>query len=194
MNGSSRFSKWLKNKLTVCAETLRAMCICIMDIGTHSFRKGIATWLSGMIGGPSPINIYLRAGWSLGNQKRYIMSGQGGDELTGRAATGLNINDAEFASLPPHFNSEDGPILTTAEWEEFFPGYGNTPATFQQVLPFLLASLYYHADWLDENLAADHPLRTSRAWTHPRAQEIKGKIHAGQFKNDITGLTATGFY
>ena len=191
-NASSRFSKWLKGLLIAGASILAAMCIIIDDIGTHSFRKGIATYLSGMVGGPSPVNIYLRAGWSLGNQKRYILSGGGGDELCGRAATGLNINLEEFASLPPHFNLDDGPILSEAEWEGAFPNYSAVPATFRQALPFLLASVLYHHDWLNEHLPANHPLRSSRVWTHPKAQEMRGKVHAGHWQNKETGLGATG--
>jgi hypothetical protein len=191
-NGASRFSKWLKSTMTIAAGILRDMCILVADIGTHSFRKGIASWLSGMVGGPSPINIYLRAGWSLGNQSRYILSGFGGDELTGRAATGLNINLPEFASLPPHYNTHEGPIFSELEWEEVFPGYSNVPPTFRQALPFLLASIYYHWDWLNSNLHAEHPLRTSRVWTHPRAEELRGKVHVGEFVNKTTGLNASG--
>ena len=59
-------------------------------IGTHSFRKGIATFLSGSPGSPTAIAIYLRARWSLGPvQSRYILEGEGGDQVCGRAATGL---------------------------------------------------------------------------------------------------------
>lgn len=36
------------------------------EIGSHSFRKGISTFLSSVCSGPSVIAIYLRAGWSLG--------------------------------------------------------------------------------------------------------------------------------
>jgi len=58
-----------------------------------------------MPGGPTAIAIYLRAGWSLGNvQQRYILAGDGGDQVCGRAATGLKITDPSFAALPPHFN------------------------------------------------------------------------------------------
>ena len=46
------------------------------DIGTHSTRKGAPTHCLGITEGPSPIQVYLRAGWSLGNvQDRYLFSG-----------------------------------------------------------------------------------------------------------------------
>jgi len=44
----------------------------ISDLGTHSYRKGAATYALG-VEGPNPVMVYLRAGWSLGNvQNRYI--------------------------------------------------------------------------------------------------------------------------
>ncbi len=67
-----RFEKWLRGITASQESTLCAMSMQISNIGTHSFRKGTATWLSGMIDGPSGVQIYLRAGWSLGMQKRYI--------------------------------------------------------------------------------------------------------------------------
>ena len=36
--------------------------------------------------------VYLRAGWSLGLQKRYIYEGNGSDRQCGRAATGLTVD------------------------------------------------------------------------------------------------------
>ena len=37
------------------------------DYGSHSFRKGIASFVAGFIGGPGRIiSIFLRAGWSVG--------------------------------------------------------------------------------------------------------------------------------
>ncbi len=101
----SRFSKWLASTCGEEERELLEMGQLVADLGTHSFRKGIAQYLSGIAGGPSPIAIYLRAGWSLGSvQKRYIMEGQGGDQMCGRAATGLSMISREFATLPPHFH------------------------------------------------------------------------------------------
>ena len=86
-----RFSAWLRKMLVSAAEDLILMWIAIIEIGTHSFRKGIASFLACLTGGPSAIAIYLRAGWSLGAvTARYIMEGGGGDRLCGRAATGMH--------------------------------------------------------------------------------------------------------
>ena len=75
----NRFSKWLRAICGNFAADLLTMGLVLVDIGSHSFRKGITTFLSGMPGGPSPISIYLRAGCSLGPvQARYILGGGGG--------------------------------------------------------------------------------------------------------------------
>jgi hypothetical protein len=89
---------------TVCRLLLVNQGIDTSMIGSHSFRKGIASFLSGTPGGSTAISIYLRAGWSLGPvQSRYVLEGEGGDQVCGRAATGLTLTDVSVANLPPHF-------------------------------------------------------------------------------------------
>ena len=97
--GESRFTKWLVPVCKASENELLEHSVAFKDIGSHSFRKGVATFLSGMVSGPSPIAIYLRAGWSLGVQKRYIVSGGGGDQLAGRSATGIDVNSVRFLTL-----------------------------------------------------------------------------------------------
>ena len=65
----------------------------IVDIGTHSFRKVVATALAKNPGRPQSVSIWLRAAWSLGNvQNRYLFYGSGGDQFVGRAATGKDYH------------------------------------------------------------------------------------------------------
>lgn len=189
-----RFSKWLKAVCTTCQAALMAMGLMIMWIGSHSFRKGVATFLSSMCGGPGPIAIYLRAGWSLGPvQSRYILEGGGGDQLCGRAATGLPLTDPTFASLPPHFDLPNGEILSIEQWELILPGYSTFyPTSFQQVVPFLLASLIYHKQFLKDHLPAQHPLFLTRVWTSGLMDGLAPRVHAGCGRNPVTKLTATG--
>ena len=79
INNEGRFSKWLNKVCSSRADKLRELGLVITMIGIHSFRKGIVTYLSSNPDGPSPVNIFLRAGWSLGNvQSRYIFAGSGG--------------------------------------------------------------------------------------------------------------------
>jgi hypothetical protein len=120
----NRFSRWLRSVCTEEQQELVNMGLIIADIGTHSFRKGVATFLSSIPGGPTAVAIYLRAGWSLGPvQSRYILEGEGSDQLAGRTASGHSLTDPSFATLPPHFDLSNGPILTEEEWESIIPGY-----------------------------------------------------------------------
>ena len=56
------------------------------ELGTHSNRKGCATYLLALSTSLSVVCVYLRAGWTLGRvQDRYILGGPGGDQLIARA-------------------------------------------------------------------------------------------------------------
>ena len=71
------------------------------DLDSHSNRKGAASYLCGLSVNLSAVNIFLRAGWSVGAvQDRYIFSGPGGDQIVGRANAGLDPNSRNFAVLP----------------------------------------------------------------------------------------------
>ena len=86
----TRFTDWLSATCKKNESDIFSMGLLITDIGSHSFRKGVATTVSNTPGGPSPFSVWLRAGWSLGNvQSRYIFEEPGGDQFIGRAAAGI---------------------------------------------------------------------------------------------------------
>jgi hypothetical protein len=194
-DSESRFSKWLARLCEENKELLRNQGVDISMIGTHSFRKGIATFLSGTPGGPTAIAIYLRAGWSLGPvQSRYILEGEGGDQVCGRAATGLPLTETAFANLPPHFLAGDNGI-SSEEWENILPGYSSFyPMSFREVIPYLLASLVYHRPYLREMQASHprHPLFLQYVWTSGILERVKDSVGAGCNRNPISKLFATG--
>lgn len=189
-----RFSLWLHTVLGSSAGDLLLMGIIIMEIGTHSFRKGVANFLAGLAGGPNAVAIYLRAGWSLGPvTSRYIMEGQGNDQLCGRAATGLPITEVSFADLPPHFDLSQGAVITVEQWEDILPGYSTYyPQSFRQVLPFLLASMVHHKDYLQSTLNSNHPLFLTRLWTSGILDTLSPRVYTGNGKHPVTHMTATG--
>lgn len=192
------FTKWLPTALIDIAN----LGYTITDFGTHSFRKGITTFCAGFIGGPSVIAIFLRAGWSLGQvQDRYITSSDGNDHLCGRVAAGLNFNaGSKFAVLPPHFANTN--MLSAEEWNEIFPCYTEFPVGFQSCLPYFLASIAFHYNWLCErdnsgklkHITEHHSIFVSRLWTSGVLQrlqnEVIGNITSGRC--EVTGMTATG--
>jgi hypothetical protein len=192
------FSKWLQDAL----QEVGNLGYAITDFGSHSFRKGITTFCSALIGGPSIIAIFQRAGWSLGQvQDRYFMYSDGGDQLCGRIAAGLNFNGGStFAVLPPHFASAS--VLTEQQWQDICPQYEEYPESFQACLPYLLASLVHHYDWLHEkdstgklkNIAPEHPFFQSRVYTSGVLPTLRGAVIANitSGRCEVTGMTATG--
>ena len=91
-NPEARYVKVMHRALEMMPDSLN-LGACKKDIGTHSNRKGSATYVLGLSSAINAAQVYLRAGWSLGNvPDRYIFAGTGGDQLTGRALCGLPIN------------------------------------------------------------------------------------------------------
>jgi hypothetical protein len=88
-----RYHKALKRLLEdpVVKAELKGRGIDPSQIGTHSVRKGAATYCaSGLTAGPSMAAIQLRAGWTLeGVQNRYIRYEGAGDQVVGRTVSGL---------------------------------------------------------------------------------------------------------
>jgi hypothetical protein len=159
------------------------------DIGTHSNRKGASTYALSVIGGPSPVTVFIRAGWSIGDVKdRYIHSGDGNDQLAGRVLAGLPITDSCFGILPPHFKSMD----LEFSWNELLPGYENYPESFKTCLPFLLASIVYHEEWLRAHLHASHPLFLQRIFSGGYMSRLKNLVVTGCGMDQDSGIIATG--
>ncbi len=170
-NSYDTFCKWFG----VALEGMSNLGFRPEDYGTHSFRKGIASFVAGFIGGPGIITIFLRAGWSVGPvQDRYLTYADGGDQLCGRVACGLNFNDgSQFAVLPPTF-ANPYTILSEQEWSFILPGYMAYPVSFRGCLPYLLASVAFHWKWIVakdddsttnqcyKNISAAHPIFRSR--------------------------------
>ena len=132
---SDRYSKILGDVLSQLPDSLASHLGAQRgDIGTHSARKGAPTFALSIPGGPSPVSIFLRAGWSLGNLKdRYIFAGEGGDQLCGRAVCGLSLMDSRFGVLPPHFPDDTLTAVTDQDWKRILPGYRLCPECFRQV-------------------------------------------------------------
>jgi hypothetical protein len=76
------------------------------DFGSHSVRKGVATWVAaGCTVSPPIVSLCLRAGWSLGGVKdRYLFYENAGDQYVGRCASGLATDTTDFAISRPYFD------------------------------------------------------------------------------------------
>ena len=186
-HAENRFSKILKRAVNDCSDDLGADKD---DIGTHSNRKGCATFclLQTFI---SAVQVYLRAGWSLGNvQDRYIFAGAGGDEVVGRAAAGLPF-DTNFGILPPRFSVADQQLLDQIGWHNIFPEWVKYPARFQRVLKLIFPSLVFHEKYLREELPAAHPLWNTLLFT--KSVKINGESFfiVERFRSRVLPLTDT---
>lgn len=129
------------------------------DLGTHSVRKGSATYCSsGSTSCPSQSSIRLRAGWSTGAvHETYCQYEQARDQHVGRTASGLPVDGPEFAILPPHFENVDD-TATRAIRQVFLVLHSKAPS----VANFCLASLVYHDAFLETTLPSTHPLRQTQ--------------------------------
>lgn len=143
----------------IVAQAMRAASLSKKDWGTHSPRKGGATYCSsGTTDGPTMFGLYNRGGWSLGLVTgRYIKFEPAEDQKIGRIIAGLPWMSGNFAILPPFFMGDFGDAVA----EAIAMCFPNAPEELASVLPFCLASLVYHADWLMERLSPAHPLRST---------------------------------
>ena len=190
-HNESRFSEVLARIIAAVPDTqLSQLGSDKKQLGTHSVRKGAASFCAGMVNGPSTVQVFLRAGWSLGNvQDRYLFAGAGGDQLTGRVLCGLPFNDATFATLPPHFDA-DG--LAGISWPTLMPLYSQLPDTFKRAMPYLLASICYHEQWLRSSLPAHHPLFHSYLFASGEVKSLKARVVTVRSRCPLTGMQATG--
>lgn len=201
--GDSQQSRYGTQLRTLLANLLKCkavsalllICRAITDIGTHSFRKGAATYALSFFGFYQLSDVYLRVGWSLGNvQDRYIFQTPGGDQCLGRTLCGLSPNSENFAMLPPHFDRADINMLTLDDWCALCPDYVTLPDSFKGVLPFLLASLYFHEEYYRRTLPANHLLFLSPPFQCSRHNivRLKTRIYCEVNQCLQTGLIATG--
>lgn len=104
--GNIRYSQWLKSMLERINNLEQSLLNCYpRDFGTHSFRKGAATYVCGLMNSPDNDSTKLRMDHSIiPTDDHYINSQEGSDRHVGRC---LNIKDDDFCYLPPVFVTFD---------------------------------------------------------------------------------------
>jgi hypothetical protein len=138
------------------------------DIGAHSVKKGACTFLNSILGGPNVHAVELRADHAIGDvRSRYIFQSPAQDMFIGRLLAGLPMQDIDFSLTMPQFTQ-----TAVIEWDTILPGHEHLPVNFQPVIPALLASLVYHAQWLRCNLDPNHPLLMSHLFTSGQAESL----------------------
>lgn len=164
-NQESRFSKEVARQLSSREglEALAAVGRELDEIGAHSTRKGAGTYASsGTTVPPMWIAICIRGGWAYGSvPERYIKWNLAQDRYIARLLAGLNVLDADFAVLPPHF--PPGSLLA-GDLERCFPGLTQM-TSLRALLTFCLASVVHHREQLLELLPSSHGLRFTAPFT-----------------------------
>ena len=171
--GSNQKNRFCK-ALTRCIRNVERNA---QNFGTHSVRKGVATFAcSGSTGGPSIVSVCLRCGWSLGGvQDRYLRYEAAGDQYLGRVVAGLPLNSTSFDVLPPHFTQENDPVVKDCI-AQMFP-LMQAEENFEQILEFCLASIVFHSDFLTAHLPPNHALLSTSVFRHEEVLlYLKGKI------------------
>ena len=189
-----RYSKILQSVVeNVPAEILKEVGGNATDIGTHSTRKGAASYVLSQLGGPNVIVVFLRCCWSLGNvQDRYIFLDAGGDQFVGRSVGGLPTSDPKFATLPPHLSPEDSEEIRQLGWGNLLPGYEKYPTSFQTIVPYPFACIVFHVEYIEKEFDSEHPIFQTRIFTGGYVDRYRGKILLGIGSCPATGMVATG--
>jgi hypothetical protein len=176
--GNSQYDRYHKALQTLMktpdvVRALKHAGVKAADIGTHSVRKGAASYCSGgQETGPQMPAIQLRAGWTLGSvQDCYIRYEAAGDQVVGRTVAGLPHLNVNFAILPPFFRTHSD-VLDTAI-SDCFPG---APANLHRVLESCIASVLYHSEFLRATLKAEHRLFTTPLFTRPEYFALRTEV------------------
>ena len=167
------------------------------DIGTHSYRKGSATYTaSGSTAAPPIIAICLRAGWKLGGVlNTYLSLEAAGDRFVGRVCSLLPQVSKEFCVLPPRFPH----TMATAERQlvdktmrAMFGEYLKFGTSFAAVLRHCLASLCFHEEWLRKQPPA-HPWHATFLGLKPHvAKELNQLVGPLKYDGECDLVVGTG--
>lgn len=187
-NQYDRYSKSLQALLEANKRECERRGIVIGDIGTHSIRKGASTYCtSGTTSAPNLIAVQLRGGWTIeGVQSVYMKYDQAGDCHVGRTVTGLPMTE-EFATLPPYFTDDANELVDSA----IHVSFPFLPPELHRVAHFLLASLVYHADYLQDNLDSRHPVLRSALFAD-KLPLLRAKLVAPHLPKRGDRIQATG--
>ena len=81
------------------------------------------------------------------------------DGVMGRILSCLPFGEREFNIAPPHFDAKDILIGLLSKMVANFELYSTD---FQNVIPFLFASMVYHWEWIETNIPQSHPIFASK--------------------------------
>ena len=113
--------------------------------------------------------------------------------LCGRMVVGLDFNSISFAVLPPQFNTATSALLSDEFWRTILPNFDSLPTPFKSCLPYLLASVLYHEDFLRSKFPAAHSLWSAPVFANnPMYDQLKRGLLLGVGYCEDTHMSATG--
>jgi len=176
--GSSQYERYQKALQRLLSdgdvqERLKRYGVNPNELGSHSTRKGSSTYVTtGVLGGPTLTAVSIRTGWLMpGVTNTYIRYDQTGDRHVGRVVSGLPVDTADFAYLPPHFPEVDDTVRNALEI-----CFRRAPPNLTRVLEFALATLVHYSPELLAMLPPSHPLLASPFFAQQLWVPLKPKI------------------
>jgi hypothetical protein len=121
---------------------------------------------------------------------RYLKYESAGDMFVGRTVSGLPLHKSDFEVLPPHFKFRDyEESRFVSKWVELLFPICKKIRSFQLVCQFLLASILYHFEFLDENLHPSHILRSTAIFENIEMRtKLKSLVHLNSDELLPTGI------
>ena len=197
--GASNVRNMMNDLLKILVASLSASGLislgcAIFEITLHTFKKSAMQFCTGGEG-VKEMQLELRADHSIcRTQSAYLkdtVAYSEQDGLIGRTLSQLPAGEVAFNTRAPHFLKHQ---IDAIDWNELLPHYDSLPSNFKNVVPFLVASIVYHEQWLRDTLPTDHPIFRSKLFTtHSKEVRLfKSLVHGG--KVDEGDLPLTGRY
>ena len=162
-NQYNRYSKILQKVIKNNKEEFAEIGVTAKEIGSHSARKGAATYASaGTTCCPSMAAICNRAGWKMGGSRdKYIHSADASDQYLGRVLAGLPVMEIELSYTCYFFDSnsleEKAAVL---KWiKDAIPNSLNLGLLQWECIRNCIAGVIYHRDKLLDMWNEKHVLR-----------------------------------
>lgn len=182
------FARWLEKQVEL-HEREQSELQPRSDLGVQSVRKGSLTYSLAFPGAASTISTLLRAGYLLGGVlPRYVALAIEGDCNVSRILCGLPAQSEDLSLLPPRFAPNQN-----INWSEMVCDIDSYPTAFQSCIPYLIASVVYHAEWLKKTLPRTHSLFQSRFWRSNQHNLLQASVLPPvRMHCSATGMRATG--
>ena len=169
----SRYTKFMNRFFQTNKSKFLSKNMNVNDLGSHSARKGAATFACCGCTAPPPfVAVCLRACWSLGVKDRYFRHDSAGDHYLGRTLSGLPILHKEFAISPPYFDVLNSNLLSEELESKLNLLCGEGRTKLRLVTKFLLASICFHWDYL-RNMLDERNILWSNAILNSVSDNLK---------------------